>query len=375
MSDVLLHLRDQIDETDQQLIALLEKRLQLVEKVGDIKRQHGLPVYAPDREKAMIGRRREEAKKRGITPQLIEDILRRCMRESYSRENNSGYTCVNPNAGHIVVIGGQGRLGKVFVNLFNSSGYHVDIIEKDNWATADTLFKQASAVIVSVPITLTEQVIAQLSNLPEDCVLADFTSVKNKPLEAMLNAHQGPVIGLHPMFGPDIKTLAKQVIVWCEGRHTERCQWLIDQFAIWGAKMYSIPAEQHDQGMTIIQVLRHFSTFAYGLFLSKENPNLDQLLKLSSPIYRLELVMVGRLFAQNPELYADIILSSPENIDILKRFHTSFGKAIDQLESEGKPGFIQDFKHVSSWFDSYAQQFLEESQTMIKHAGDSLSHR
>jgi chorismate mutase/prephenate dehydrogenase len=38
--------------------------------------------------------------------------------------------------------------------------------------------------------------------------------VKNGPLQAMLAAHQGPVLGLHPMFGPDSGSLAKQVVVY-----------------------------------------------------------------------------------------------------------------------------------------------------------------
>ena len=50
--------------------------------------------------------------------------------------------------------------------------------------------------------------------------------------------------------------------------------------------------------MRYIQALRHFTTFAYGRYLAKENVDLAQLLSLSSPIYRLELVMIGRLFAR-----------------------------------------------------------------------------
>lgn len=56
-------------------------------------------------------------------------------------------------------------------------------------------------VIVSVPIHVTEQVIAQLPPLPSDCILVDLASVKSGALQAMLAAHDGPVLGLHPMFG------------------------------------------------------------------------------------------------------------------------------------------------------------------------------
>ena len=58
----------------------------------------------------------------------------------------------------------------------------------------------------------------QLCPLPADCILVDLASVKAEPLQAMLAAHKGPVLGLHPMFGPDSGSLAKQVVVYCDGR-------------------------------------------------------------------------------------------------------------------------------------------------------------
>ncbi len=45
--------------------------------------------------------------------------------------------------------------------------------------------------------------------------------------------------------------------------------------------------------MTYIQALRHFSTFANRLHLSQQPVQLKNLLALSSPIYRLELAMIG----------------------------------------------------------------------------------
>ena len=126
--------------------------------------------------------------------------------------------------------------------------------------------------------------------------------------------------------------------------------------------------------MTLIQALRHFTSFAYGMHLSKENPNIEQLLKLSSPIYRLELAMVGRLFGQDPNLYGDIILSSQENIDMIKRFHQRFGEALDILDSKDKAEFVQSFEQVSGWFGDYSQQFMNESQNLLKQANDNL-HR
>ena len=50
--------------------------------------------------------------------------------------------------------------------------------------------------------------------------------------------HKGAVVGLHPMFGPDIASMAKQVVVRCDGRFSERYEWLLEQIQIWGAKIY-----------------------------------------------------------------------------------------------------------------------------------------
>ncbi len=79
----LTALRDQIDEVDKALLSLLAKRLELVAEVGEVKSQYGLPIYVPERESAMLASRREEAAALGVPPDLIEDVLRRVMRESY----------------------------------------------------------------------------------------------------------------------------------------------------------------------------------------------------------------------------------------------------------------------------------------------------
>ncbi|RZH78975.1 chorismate mutase, partial [Staphylococcus aureus] len=79
MAEELQNLREQIDQVDKTLLSLLAKRMQLVAEVGEVKNRHGLPIYAPDREAAMLASRRNEAEKMGISADLIEDVLRRVM--------------------------------------------------------------------------------------------------------------------------------------------------------------------------------------------------------------------------------------------------------------------------------------------------------
>ncbi|MEL3919004.1 bifunctional chorismate mutase/prephenate dehydrogenase [Aeromonas enteropelogenes] len=378
MAEELNALRDKIDAVDKQLIDLLAARLALVGEVGEVKSRHGLPIYAPDREASMLARRRAEAEALGVPGDLIEDVLRRVMRESYILESASDkehhFKCMKPDLGKVVIIGGQGQLGRLFDNLFSLSGYRVETLGQADWPRADEILQGAGLVMVAVPIDVTCQVIDRLGNLPENCLLVDVTSVKAAPLEHMLAVHKGPVLGLHPMFGPDVASLAKQVIVCCQGRDGAASQWLLDQMTIWGARLQQVEAKAHDEAMTLIQALRHFATFAYGWHLSREQANIDRLLHLSSPIYRLELAMVGRLFAQDPHLYADIILSSPQNLAMIRRYYQNFGEVLGLLEQGDRAGFIDAFSQVSGFFGEHAQQFLRESRTLLAQANDRRHH-
>ncbi|MBQ4828530.1 bifunctional chorismate mutase/prephenate dehydrogenase [Alteromonas sp. MMG017] len=364
-------LREGIDELDTQLVELLAKRNALTTKVGQVKAEAGMPVYVPSREKELIASRRAQAEAVGVSPDLTEDLLRRIMRESYHTQNNR-YLGVNADVGTIVVIGGAGALGKIFVSLFERSGYSVSVVEREDWESghAADVLSTAALAVVAVPINLTEQVIGQLSMLPESCILADITSIKVKPIEAMMSVHKGPVVGLHPMFGPDAPGMIKQVVVVCEGRNESAYGWLIDQMRIWGATIHNSTAEEHDKSMAYIQVMRHFNTFVYGEHLRGENPDLESLTMFSSPIYRLELAMVGRLFAQAPELYADIIFNNPENFALLRRFYDRFGLALNVLEKGDKKAFIKQFLTIGNWFGSYAKTCLVDSKQLLLKADD-----
>ena len=370
-TDELENLRGLIDGVDQQLLHLLRKRLDLVAQVGAVKHGAGLPIYAPQREAAMLSKRRDEAQKMDVSPQLIEDILRRLMRESYLNEKDIGFKQVNPDLGHVVIVGGGGKLGGLFSQMLVLSGYQVKVIDKDDWGKADEFFNKAGLVLVTVPIGITCDLIKdKLTRLPSSCILADLTSIKGKPLAAMLVAHTGPVVGFHPMFGPDVGSLAKQVVVVCHGRQSNKYQWLLEQIQIWGARIVEAEAERHDKAMQLVQAMRHFSSFVYGLNLYKEEADIESLLQFSSPIYRLELAMVGRLFAQSPELYADIIFAQQESMQAIGDYLDNYSQALSLLQTGDREAFVLQFKEVAQWFGDFAPQFQRESRAMLQSVND-----
>jgi len=65
-------LRRSIDAVDQQILKLVHERVRLVMQVGEYKRERGIPVYDPARERALL-----ERLCKGAEPPLDPDTVRR----------------------------------------------------------------------------------------------------------------------------------------------------------------------------------------------------------------------------------------------------------------------------------------------------------
>lgn len=80
-------LRVEIDAIDQQILELVAARVRVVLRVGELKRRLGLPVYDPERERAMLERLAARA-----TPPLdlatIRRVFERLIDESRRLEQN-----------------------------------------------------------------------------------------------------------------------------------------------------------------------------------------------------------------------------------------------------------------------------------------------
>ncbi len=362
----LAELRKQIDAVDEQIVSLLAQRQAVVDGVVQLKKSKNLPIYHPAREEDLISKRRRQSIGAGLNPDFVEDLYRTIIRRSrVEQTSRMAMKNLRPGAA-LLIAGGRGQMGRYFVRCFAEAGYEVRVLEKEDWPNVETLCRGIDLAIVSVPIDRTERVIRQLApHLPEDAVLSDLASIKKRPVKAMLDAHPGPVIGLHPLFGPSTSSFDKQIIVATPGRDSDACRWVPDQLGAWGAVVVNAAPKEHDEIMDIVQALRHFATFAFGRFLHRKKVNLARSLEFSSPIYRLELGMVGRLFAQDPTLYAEIIFASPERRALLKDFVESVNENLEMLESGDKEGFQEAFGQIAAWFGPFGDQAMRESTYII----------
>jgi len=376
MSDqkVLNQQRKKIDEIDQQLLDLLKKRNEISIEVIKRKIDKQLPVFAPKRELAKTESFREQAAKRNLDPDWAEDFLRMVMAASRASQSAETFPQSTKSPKHILFIGGEGEMGSLYRSICERSGHQVYSIDKANWYKLDSIAPKADMVIVTVPINVTCDVIRRVSRkLNKQTILADFTSNKSEPLDVMLQSHNGPVVGLHPMHGPDVPNLSKQLMVVCKGRDSQKADWFIEQCTLWGMRVIEADPKNHDHVMNLVQGLRHYVALLHGSFMRKYDLDPKQIVDYSSPIYRAELMMTGRIFAQDAELYADIVFSNEERRDLLLSFFEHHKNLAEMVKKDDKKGFIKEFEKVTDFFGGFATQALEESGYLINRLADRFA--
>src|SRR5208282_1397397 len=84
-TDPLENLRQQIDRLDAQIVELLNARARVVVEVGKVKQSIGDPIYAPDREKAVL----DKVRKLNAGPlpnRCLEAVYRELMSGSFALE-------------------------------------------------------------------------------------------------------------------------------------------------------------------------------------------------------------------------------------------------------------------------------------------------
>lgn len=71
----LENLRLEINEITQEMMILFEKRLEVSKQIAQYKKTHRLPIFQPDREKALIDLYCKDAKYQDLSIVFLENLM------------------------------------------------------------------------------------------------------------------------------------------------------------------------------------------------------------------------------------------------------------------------------------------------------------
>lgn len=264
------------------------------------------------------------------------------------------------------IIGGTGKMGQLFVPVFERAGYEVLVSGRKTKLTNAELASQCDLVIISVPIHDTVRVISEIAPLMRpDQVLCDFTSLKAKPVEAMLKSG-AQVIGLHPMFGPTVSSIRGQTIIVCPARaDADRVNALLEVFRNEGAACTITTPEEHDRVVAVVQGLTHFVTLCMADSIRRLNMDIRVTQEFTSPVYQIELSLMGRLLSQDPALYADILQQNPAVPAALAACRESAAELSAIVATQDPEQFRAFFDRNSRHLGSYCEDGQKITDALI----------
>lgn len=360
-------LRSMIDALDRDLLQILARRMSLVAEVAAYKRAHGIRIRDAERENDVLRDRHERALELGLPAGEIESIFRVLLRSS--RDHQAALRAevpVTESPRTVAVIGGHGKIGRLFARLFGDLGHQLLIVDTDTTLRAAEAAAAADITVVSVPIDHTVDVIREVGpHVRPDALLMDVTSIKAAPVAAMLEYSAGSVLGTHPMFGPSVHTLQGQRVVVCRARGDAWADWMEQALTARGLVVTETTAEQHDRAMAIVQVLTHFQTQVLGLTLARLGVPLEETMPFTSPAYLLELYVAARHFAQDPGLYGPIEMRNPRTGEVTAAFASAVDELGKVIATGDQESFSRLFGEVREFFGNFTAEALAQSSFLI----------
>jgi len=257
-------------------------------------------------------------------------------------------------------------MGILFGEVFHSAGFTVTSSGRNTSLTNVELTRSSDIVMISVPVGSTIGVIEEIAPiLRSDQVICDLTSIKSSQVEAMMKT-KAEVIGFHPMFGPGLQSIRGQNIIATPERCSEETLSMFRKiFENEGAKITIMSPEEHDRVMSIVQGLVHFATLAIAETIRTSGIDLHKILSVMSPVYRIEMGIVGRILGQSPELYGSILRMNPEIPHVIESFQTATGNLLNTISASREEDFYEFFEKNRQAFEEYIPNATKDTDKLI----------
>ena len=344
-------LRKEIEDIDLQILALMRKRLDAAERIGRIKVEENSQVRVPATEAKVIARYRDFAEENGMDQDNAESICRTFMQESI--ELQAAMPRATGKSRDIAVVGGCGKMGHWFSELFSRAGHHVTVIDpsSDNGLTLRDA-SEADTVLVSVPISKTADVLRELDGIcRDDALIFDISSLKSPLVSTLrdMGSHR-KVCSVHPMFGPSAKSMFDRNLVICDCGNDEACDEAMRLLDNHGANMRRMPVEDHDRYMSYVLGLSHAVNIALFTVLARSGIPYDDMSTVASTTFRKLMDSNVSVAMEDPDLYYEIQHLNVNRESVLHEFDRSVEDVVDAALSDDPEKFRELMEKGREYF-------------------------
>ncbi len=238
---------------------------------------------------------------------------------------------------HIHIIGGTGKMGKWLKLFLYNKGFSITVSNSKN-TDKNVNLQKADVVVFSVPIYLAPGVIKQFANkTKKDALLIDTSSIVDQSEKALLKSRH-PFLNMHLLFGPSIRDLKDQRIVFIKQPKPHAFVSLLkEMLKDNGARIYELTNKEHDNYCARTQALIHF----INLMLLEEmlDSKIEMPPKISTPVFRSQYALMLRvLFMNSANLNSEIEIFNPYFAEVLKKFIDKQSSVLSLIQKKNKLG-------------------------------------
>jgi chorismate mutase/prephenate dehydrogenase len=334
-------LRQQLNQLDGELLALIAKRQTISREVAAAKRATGHPTRDYQREREVILGVRAQAEKLGLPPLLAEQVLRLLIRSSLATQEQVSVAAQGTGSGRrALVIGGAGKMGAWFVQFLVSQGFTVQVADPagaapgipviDDWRRLPDL-NLFDFIVVATPLGVSGGILNELALRRPAGVVFDLGSLKS-PLRGGLNALKAAgvrVTSLHPMFGPSTELLSGRHVIFIDMGSADALAAARSLFAPTMAEQVVMGLEEHDRLIAYVLGLSHALNIAFFTALVESGEAAPRLAQLSSTTFDAQLDVASNVAEESPELYFEIQALNDYGAESLH----ALGSAVERLRT------------------------------------------
>jgi len=294
----------------------------------------------------------------------------------------------------IGLIGGKGAMGKLLAKLLRENGYEVissgeclGMTERDLRNLNNKILHCCDVIIFCVPISVMKHGIPFIvgHDAPRGLrnkLLLEICSTKSEPVAALASI-RGPVaIGLHPMFGPAVRSVAgKNVYITpveyinpIMSKRARIClEWVESFWTGHGAQIIHGTADEHDQRTPEVQLAPLASAFVFLRALGQKNADWQFTRQIRTPNSQLITALAGRMLRPEvADLYATLIVENGYSPAMMEQIHAAAAEFLDLIRGGDKAKLAALLRETALQLPSEIQaEAFSESQFI----GAALANR
>lgn len=341
-------LRLEIGETDEEILRLVARRMEMAREIGRTKRKSGIDIRDVVQEERVMNTVAERAAQLGLGRDTAVRIARVLIEGAVEVQSEPEE---RPLSGAKAIVIGAGKMGAWTSRFLSNRGAEVLVFDPrgalegyENIDSLDSAAANAEIIVIASPLGVAAHDLGLVLSLKPSGVVFDLCSVKSHIRGLLVQAAQDgtKVTSVHPMFGPRSPTPRGENVLICSCGCSAADETARRLFEDAGADVTDVPLDRHDSLIATVLGLPHLTTLLFGKTATRSRSPYEELRNVQGPSFRRLCGLARDTASESRRVYHDIQRLSPESEAVLD----AMASALAELRSASLSEDPSEFRAI-----------------------------